>query len=224
MNTRQQEEKIKKVAKIVRELLISEHTGHDWWHILRVWNNARAIGKNEKVNMFIVELIALLHDLDDHKFKKEGESNEPLKAISILQNLQIEKSVVKEVIDIINNMGFRDGKNKDVKLNKEGQVVQDADRLDALGAIGIARTFATGAEFKHPLHNPESHIKKLKKLSQILQNKDKYEKTSINHFYEKLLLLKDFIHTKTAKKIAVNRHKYMVSFLKQFYAEWDGLK
>jgi len=221
MNSTQENRIVATVAKEVKKQMLNESTGHDWWHVLRVWNNAKLISKNGKANSFVINLAAILHDLDDHKFKK-NKSDAPIQTIKILTLAQVPVEVEKQVVAIIKSISFKGGSNKDVPLSIEGKVVQDADRLDALGAIGIARAFATGAHFKQSIHNPDSHINYAKNLEQVLAISGTYEKTSINHFYEKLFLIRKLMHTKQAKKIAKKREAFMKEFLKQFYAEWDG--
>ena len=206
---------IEKTKKYVKEKLEGEGSGHDWWHIVRAYNNAKDIAertKNEEkqeIDIFVVELGALLHDVADHKF---GYSDADRKTIitDFLGNLEVEEKIINHVIYIANNISFKGGKNKHKMKTIEGMIVQDADRLDAIGAIGIGRAFAYGGYKKRIMYNPEDKRK-------IEEKED-----TINHFYEKLLLLKDKMNTKIGYEKALNRHKFMESFLDQFYNEWDG--
>jgi len=206
---------IEKTKKYVKEKLEGEGSGHDWWHIVRAYNNAKDIAertKNEEkqeIDIFVVELGALLHDVADHKF---GYSDADRKTIitDFLGNLEVEEKIINHVVYIANNISFKGGKNKHKMKTIEGMIVQDADRLDAIGAIGIGRAFAYGGYKKRIMYNPEDKRK-------IEEKED-----TINHFYEKLLLLKDKMNTKIGYEKALNRHKFMESFLDQFYNEWDG--
>lgn len=214
----QKEEIIRKTADYVKSILADENSGHDWWHISRVWNNAINIGNNEGVDMYVVELAALLHDIADWKFN-EGDINKGVKVSKEwLESLYVEENVIQYVCDIVKNISFKGAEVKNLINTKEGMVVQDADRLDAIGAIGIARTFAYGGHAGRVMYNP--NIK-----PQLHDTFEKYKANNsptINHFYEKLLLLKDMLNTESAKKIAENRHKYMEGFLDEFYAECNG--
>jgi len=210
---------IENTIKFVKEKLKGDSSGHDWWHIHRVWNLAKAINKNEKGNLFVIELGALLHDIADWKFH-ENEKDGLNEVVDFLKTQEVEDEVIKQVIYIIENVSYKGAGVKDKMNTIEGMVVQDADRLDAIGAIGIARTFAFGGKFGNEMHNPNSEIVMHENFDQYKNSKG----TTINHFYEKLLLLKDRINTKTAKIIADERHSYMETFLKQFYDEWNSLK
>ncbi len=202
----------------VKERLNKEGTGHDWWHIERVWNNAKAIYRTEKVNKFIVDLGVLLHDVGDRKVINKEEDDYSIAENFLIQN-QISTDIVEEIMFIIKNMSFSQSlNNKANKRSKEFQVVQDADRLDALGAIGIARLFAYGGSKHRPLYDP---TKKPQKID-TKENYKKMESSSFHHFYEKILLLKDLINTKSAKKIAQKRHQYLKDYMKQFLLEWEG--
>ena len=216
-----QKEIISKTADFVRSVLKDAEGGHDWFHIERVWKNAKHIAEHEDVDLFIVELGALLHDIADAKFYDGDENIGPEKAERFLKSIGIERSVIDHIKNIIRNISYKSGldtKNTKRFSSKEMQVIQDADRLDAIGAIGIARTFNYGGFKNREIYNPE--IK-----PEINLTKEAYKKSTaptINHFYEKLLLLKDQMNTEAGKKIAENRHKYMEDFLEQFYKEWDG--
>ncbi len=204
----------------VKETLKDAEGGHDWFHILRVWNNAKLIAQHETVDTFIVELGALLHDIADSKFHNGDESIGPKVAREFLEGQQIDNATIIHIENIITNISYKGG-NFNQKFNSpELDVIQDADRLDAIGAIGIARCFNYGGFKDRTLYNPE--IKPNLNLT-----KDEYKKSNsptINHFYEKLLLLKDRMNTITGKKIAEERHQYMETFLQQFYDEWNGEK
>ncbi|GAB3531450.1 HD domain-containing protein [Pontibacter brevis] len=218
--TPQQEEIIAATAAYVKELLSGEGSGHDWWHIYRVWNNAKSIAPHEDADMYVVELAALLHDIGDHKFHNGDETVGPRMAREWLQQHEVEGETIDHICEIIKDLSFKGAGTSSVMKTTEGCVVQDADRLDAIGAIGIARTFAYGGHKNRELYNP--HIK-----PELHDSFEKYKASTaptINHFYEKLLLLKDRMHTDTARQLAEARHRYMESFLEQFYAEWEGEK
>ncbi|NEM98904.1 HD domain-containing protein [Pontibacter burrus] len=207
-----------KTEAYVKNLLTGEGSGHDWWHILRVWNNARTIALNEQADLFKVELAALLHDVGDHKFHNGDETVGPRMAEDWLTKLQVNPDIIEHVTTIIKELSFKGAGTSSRMSSIEGCIVQDADRLDAIGAIGIARTFAYGGHKNREIYNPE--------ISPELHNSfEAYKKSTaptINHFYEKLLLLKDRMHTQTAKQLAEQRHRYMELYLEQFYAEWQG--
>lgn len=212
---------IPNTINFVKNELIGAEGGHDWFHIERVYKNAKLIAKNELVNILVVELAALLHDIADSKFHDGDESIGPKKAQDFLIAQNVDTVTVTHVINIIANMSFSKNLDNTVKFNSlELQVVQDADRLDAIGAIGIARAFNYGGFKNRSIYNPD--IKPVLNLT-----KEAYKKSdapSINHFYEKLLLLKDKINTATGKKIANQRHLFMELYLTQFYDEWNGEK
>ncbi|MBI9040351.1 HD domain-containing protein [Lutibacter sp.] len=202
----------------VKDTLKNAEGGHDWFHILRVWSNAKLIAKNENVDEFIVELGALLHDIADSKFYNGDETIGPKMARSFLENEKVDNAVIAHVENIISNISYKGGNFHQTFQSPELDVVQDADRLDAIGAVGIARCFNYGGFKNRPLYNPEISPK----LNQTKEEYKNSEAPTINHFYEKLLLLKDKMNTKTGKKIAENRHNYMETFLQQFYNEWEG--
>ena len=211
---------IKSAENFVRELLSKEGTGHDWWHVERVRNNAKLILKSEKADSFIIDLALLLHDVGDRKVIKKAEDDYSI-AENFLNKHKLSEKIIDEVMFIIKNMSFSKSlNNKRSSATKEFYIVQDADRLDALGAIGIARAFAYGGSKSRPLYDPT------KKAQSIKTTKDyqKLNSSTFHHFREKLLLLKDLMNTKTAKKIARARHDYMKTYLRQFLAEWDGKK
>ncbi|MBD0831385.1 HD domain-containing protein [Aestuariibaculum sediminum] len=211
---------IEKTKTFVKDTLKNAEGGHDWFHTLRVYNNAVLIAKSEPVNLFIVQLGALLHDIADSKFHDGDETVGPKMAREFLFKQNVDSSIIEHVVKIIENISFKGGNEAQKFKSAELNVVQDADRLDAIGAIGIARCFNYGGFKNRGLYDPE--IK-----PNLNMSKAEYKAStapSINHFYEKLLLLKDRMHSKTAKKIAAERHDFMVQYLDQFYNEWNGLK
>lgn len=217
MNTKQKNI-IKKIETIVKKEFISESTGHDWFHADRVRNTAREIAKQEKnVDLFTIELASLLHDIADWKFNP-NESQGMEKARQILIKFDLDETTITQICHIIENISFKGAEVENKMNSKEGFIVQDADRLDALGAIGIARTFAYGGRAGREIYNP--HIKPVKHTS--FKHYKKNTSPTINHFYEKLLLLKDRMNTKPAKKIAQERHRFMEQFLDRFYNEVSG--
>lgn len=194
--------------------------GHDWFHIERVYKNALLIAQDENCDLTVVKLAALLHDIADSKFHDGDECIGPKMAREFLKSLNASEEVITHVINIIENISFKGGNFEKKFTSKELEIVQDADRLDALGAIGIARAFNYGGFKNRPLYNPAIQ-------PNLNMSKDEYKNSSaptLNHFYEKLLLLKDKMNTETGKQIAEKRHTYMQNFLSQFYAEWDGEK
>ena len=202
----------------VKKELENAEGGHDWFHIERVYKNAILISKTEKVDSFIVSLGALLHDIADSKFYNGDEAIGPKKASDFLNYKKVPEDVIAHVIKIIENISFKGGNKKQQFFSNELAVVQDADRLDALGAIGIARCFNYGGYKNRKLYDPD--IKP--NLNMTPEEYKNSNSPTINHFYEKLLLLKNKINTTTGKQIAENRHLYMESFLAQFYSEWNG--
>ncbi len=211
---------ILKTIDFVKVTLSDAEGGHDWWHIYRVWKTAKHIAKNEEVDMLIVELGALLHDIADSKFHAGDEEIGPRKAKMFLEFLQVEDEVIIHVVNIIDNISFKGGKLTQKFKSPELDVIQDADRLDALGAIGIARTFNYGGFKGRTIYNPE--IKP--NLNLTREEYKNNEAPTVNHFYEKLLLLKDRMNTLTGRKMAEERHAFMLTYLDQFYKEWDGEK
>ena len=207
------------IAFVKKELKNAEG-GHDWFHIARVFKNTLLISKDEKVDIFIVSLAALLHDIADPKFYNGDETIGPKIASEFLKKQQVSNSIIDHVLHIIKHISFKntfDEKGLNF-TSKELEVVQDADRLDAIGAIGIARCFNYGGYKDRALYNP-------KIAPNLNMTKEEYKHSdapTINHFYEKLLLLKDEMNTAAGKKIAIERHQYMEQFLKQFYDEWNG--
>lgn len=211
---------LKKTENFVKNALAGEGTGHDWWHIERVLNNARLINKTEKADAFVIELAVLLHDVGDRKVIKQEEDDYTI-AENFLKKQKVDNKVIEQVMFVIKNMSFSKSLNsKKVDVSKELYVVQDADRLDAIGAIGIARAFAYGGSKERPLYDP---TKKAQKINST-KNYRKLNSSTFHHFEEKLLLLKDLMNTKTARKIAEKRNEYMRKYLEQFLAEWNGKK
>jgi len=213
------QEIIERTIAFVKHELQNAEGGHDWFHIERVWQNAKAIAANMQVNILVVELGALLHDIADSKFNNGDESIGPAKAGQFLQSLEVDATVIQHVTDIISNISFKGGNFKSSFKSVELDVVQDADRLDALGAIGIARAFNYGGYKGRELYNPAI-------LPNLNMSKEEYKNSTaptINHFYEKLLLLKERMNTNAGRKLAGERHRFMETFLHQFYAEWQGL-
>ncbi|MBP1840482.1 HD domain-containing protein [Formosa algae] len=214
------EQQIQATIDFVKQQLEGAEGGHDWFHIERVYKNAKLIAKTENVDMFVVELGALLHDIADSKFHDGDETVGPKVASTFLKEIQVEHATIEHVICIIENISFKGGHFEATFSSAELDVVQDADRLDAIGAIGIARTFNYGGFKNRAIYDPEI-------TPNLNMTKAEYKASTaptINHFYEKLLLLKDKLNTETGKKIAAQRHDYMVGFLDQFYAEWNGDK
>jgi len=202
----------------VQQELANAEGGHDWFHIERVYKNALIIAEDEDVNIEIVALGALLHDIADAKFHQGDETVGPKKAQQFLQQQNVEPATVEHVIKIIENISFKGGNFQQQFHSKELAIVQDADRLDALGAIGIARTFNYGGFKNRKLYDPAISPK----LNMTKEEYKKGDNPTINHFYEKLLLLKDRMNTQKGKQIAQERHLFMEKFLEQFYAEWDA--
>ncbi len=215
------QELIKKTKIFVRETLANAEGGHDWWHIYRVWKNAKAIAAHEQVDTLVVELAALLHDIADSKFHEGDEEIGPRMAGEFLAKNGVESAIILHVQHIIRNMSFKAGFDPAQLADRsiELQVVQDADRLDAMGAIGIARAFSYGGFKNRELYNPEIR-------PNLRMSKDEYKNSTaptINHFYEKLLLLKNLFNTDKGKKMAEGRHLFMLTYLEEFYAEFEGL-
>lgn len=209
---------IEQTITYVKTELEGAEAGHDWFHIERVYKNALNLLKTETANQQVVILGALLHDIADSKFHNGDETIGPKKAMDFMSTIAITDEVKQHVVKIIENISFKGGNFEKTFQSKELEIVQDADRLDAIGAIGIARTFNYGGYKNNGLYDPEIQPK-LKMTKEEYKN---HKGTTINHFYEKLLLLKDLMNTETGKKMAENRHQYMEGFLEQFYNEWNG--
>lgn len=212
------EDIIQETARFVQTRLKDAESGHDWWHIQRVWSNTKLILQTEEADVLVCELTGLLHDIADSKFHDGDETIGPRIAGEFLQTVGLDVERIEQVQAIILNMSFKASLGERSFHSKELEIVQDADRLDAIGAIGIARAFTYGGFKNREIYNPgipvEQHL-----------TKEAYKNTTaptINHFYEKLLLLKDKMNTATGKKIAEGRHHFMEDFLQQFYGEWNG--
>lgn len=208
---------VNKTILFVKETLKNAEGGHDWWHIYRVWKTSKHIAKTENVNLLIVELWALLHDIADSKFYDWDENIWPRKAREFLESINVDEEIIIHIEKIVSNISFKWGRHSQNFKSLELDVVQDADRLDAMWAIGIARTFNYGWHKNREIYNPE--IK-----PNLEMTKEEYKNNTaptLNHFYEKLLLLKDRMNTKTWKEIATNRHKYMEGYLEEFFREWE---
>jgi len=209
-----------KTITFVKNTLANAEAGHDWFHIERVYKTAQTINTTEKANDLIVALAALLHDIADSKFNGGDEEIGPQKAGDFLASIDVATEVINEVKLIIKNLSFKASFGEITYASKELDVVQDADRLDAIGAIGIARAFTYGGFKNRVLHDPAIQ-------PNLNMTKEEYKNTTaptINHFYEKLLLLKDLMKTETGKTMAQQRHSFMLSYLEQFSAEWEGKK
>jgi uncharacterized protein len=212
-------EVISKTMEYVKKELEGGYSGHDWWHIVRVRNNAMKISSAEKgADPFVVELAALLHDIADWKFHGGDEKASSRAAQEWLSSQNVSGTTIATVCRAIDEVTFKGAGVKTVPSTLEGKIVQDADRLDAIGAIGIARAFAYGGKIGAEIYNP--------KMKPVLHKSFGAYKSkrgpTINHFYEKLLLLKELMNTDTAKRLAEERHEYMKEFLERFYGEWEG--
>lgn len=211
---------IENTIEFVKRQLQNAEGGHDWFHIERVYKNSLLIAKEENCDLLIVQLGALLHDIADSKFHNGDENVGSKTARTFLENQKVEENIIQHVIDIIENISFKGGNFNKKFTSIELEIVQDADRLDAIGAIGIARTFNYGGFKNRAIYDPNI-------APNLAMTKEEYknsENPTLNHFYEKLLLLKDKMNTKTGKKLAEKRHKFMQLFLEEFYAEWNGGK
>lgn len=209
---------INRTIDFVKDQLSGAEGGHDWWHIYRVWKMALRLAREEKANLYVVNLGALLHDIADAKFYGGDEEIGPRKAETFLQSAGTGRAVIDQVLFIIRHVSFKNRHELPGILPIELQIVQDADRLDAMGAMGIARAFSYGGfkgrVFYDPAIKPNPN-----------QSKEEYKAAkapTINHFYEKLLLLKDMMNTPAGKQMAARRHRFMEAYLEQFYAEWEG--
>ncbi len=211
---------ISKTIIFVKDKLEKAEGGHDWFHIERVYKNAMLIAQNEACDEQLVKLGALLHDIADSKFYDGDETVGPATARIFLESENVDEATIDHVVKIIENISYKGGNFEKTFTSIELDIVQDADRLDALGAIGIARTFNYGGFKNRTLYDPEI-APNTKMTKEEYKNNDA---PTLNHFYEKLLLLKDKMNTDSGKKIAEERHRYMEGFLSQFYAEWEGEK
>ncbi|SEQ19566.1 HD domain-containing protein [Flavobacterium urocaniciphilum] len=209
---------IQNTINFVKNQLAHAESGHNWFHMERVYNNSLLIAKEETCNIEVVQLAALLHDIADSKFHNGDETVGPKVARTFLESENVSEETINHVVLIIENISFKGGNFEKKFTSKELEIVQDADRLDAIGAIGIARTFNYGGFKNREIYDPEI-------APNLNMSKEEYKNSTaptINHFYEKLLLLKDKMNTETGKKIAQQRHDFMESFLEQFYKEWNG--
>ena len=209
---------ITQTVAFVKDALQNAEAGHDWFHIERVFKNTQAINLKEKGDWSTVALAALLHDIADSKFHDGDEELGPHKAGEFLKEIGVEAGIIEHVQQIIRNMSFKASFDTITFHSKELDIVQDADRLDAIGAIGIARAFTYGGYKNRVMYDPSI-------APNLHMTKDEYKNTTaptINHFYEKLLLLKDLMKTETGKQMAEQRHQFMLDYLEQFYAEWEG--
>ena len=205
------------VATYVEQKLSGEGSGHDWWHIVRVRNRAKNLALAEGGDSFICQLAALVHDLvDDKLVADEGLALTEVR--DLLTRLGVRSDQTDQVLAIIQAISYKGGSQNHLDLTLEGQIVQDADRLDAMGAIGVARTMAYSGYHGRVIHDPEVAVRQ----NMTLEEYRSHQGTAITHFYEKLLLLKDLMNTKTAQELAKRRHAFMEAYLEQFFAEWDG--
>lgn len=209
------EEIVRDTAIMVKDKLKNEGSGHDWYHIERVWRTALSLAKQEKANSFIVEMAALLHDLIDEKLVKD--TSQAMEEVEYwLEGAGVSSKDSERIIDIIQSVSYKGGNNSRF-LTLEGQVVQDADRLDAIGAIGIARTFAYAGSKGHLLFDPELTVRETMTEKEYREGKT----SAVHHFYEKLLKLKDLMNTEAGKELAEERHQFMEDYLVQFFQEWS---
>lgn len=220
MLSNRQKEALKQTENFVYHLLKEDASGHDWWHIHRVRNLAKTIAVQEKeaANPFIYEMAALLHDVADEKINHNSESGEKILS-DWLHTLKLEKKEKEAILKISLNLSYKGGTNKTTLTSIEGKIVQDADRLDALGAVGIARTMAYTGAHGRLIHDPNAPSSR---ENLTLEQYRSDEGTAVMHFYEKLFKLKDLMNTSTGRKIASKRHDYMKNYLKEFYEEWEG--
>ena len=204
------------VATYVEQKLSGEGSGHDWWHIVRVRNMAKNLALAEGGDSFICQLAALVHDLvDDKLVADEGLALAEVR--DLLIRLGVKSDQTDQVLAIIQAISYKGGSQNHLDLTLEGQIVQDADRLDAMGAIGVARTMAYSGYHGRVIHDPEVAVRQ----NMTLEEYRSQQGTAITHFYEKLLLLKDLMNTKTAQELAKRRHAFMEAYLEQFFAEWE---
>jgi uncharacterized protein len=209
---------VERTAAFVRERLSGEATGHDWWHVYRVWRTAVEIGREEGADLFVVQLAALLHDIADAKFHDGDHEIGPRTAAAWLRSLEVDEDTVEHVAAIVRGVSFKGAGVATPMASREGMAVQDADRLDALGAIGIARAFAYGGFRGQMLHDPEA----APTLHATAEEYAARRGSTVNHFAEKLLLLRERMNTETGRRIAASRHRFMEEFLREFFEEWEG--
>ena len=209
---------IEKVAHQIEEKFFGEGTGHDWYHIERVWKTAKHIAVKEGADSEITQLGALLHDIADHKFHDNADELAETSTREILSDAGYTDEIIEKVLHIVHNCSFKGGVGENKMKTLEGYIVQDADRLDAIGAIGIARTFAYGGKKGNMIYDPKVKPQEYETAEAYKNSKGH----TINHFYEKLLKLKDLMNTETGKELATQRHQYLEGFLNQFYKEWNS--
>ncbi len=217
MDTIQQKQVLQNTRNFVKQTLENAEAGHDFWHILRVLKLSEKIAQSEGGDIFIIQLGALLHDIADSKFHNGDETIGPKIAREFLDTQQINKETIDHIVKIIENISFKNSFEGQKFTSKELEIIQDADRLDAIGAIGIARAFVYGGHKNNPIFNPDLKVN-------LNMSKEEYKKgdtSTINHFYEKLLKLRDMMNTGTGKQLAIKRHNFMEDFLKEFYEEWE---
>lgn len=212
------EEIIDAVVAHIKQEFSGEATGHDWYHIERVWKNAKLIQAKEGGDLFVIELGALLHDIADHKFVEHADEEAEKRTRELLGSLRVSEETILSVLHIVHNCSFKGGIGENKMKTLEGLIVQDADRLDAIGAIGIARTFAYGGKAGNMIYDPSIQPTNFKSAEEYRTKRTH----TINHFYEKLLQLKDGMNTTTGLQLAYQRDAFMRSFLEQFYSEWEG--
>ncbi len=215
----EQEKIIEKTKDFIREKFEGESSGHDWWHIYRIWRNSMAIGKEEGANMYVVQLGALLHDIADYKFHGGDFTAGPKAAREYLEKSNVDQTTINHVCEIVESISFKGAGAEKPMKTQEGKIVRDADRLDAMGAIGIAGCFAYGGHKRNAIHLPNIKPQLHKTAKEYLTRQN----SQINHFHEKLLLQKDLMLTQAGKRIAEGRHQYMLKYLEQFNNEWEGL-
>lgn len=212
---------VEKTHQYVREKFADESNGHDYWHIHRVWQMARRIAEQEgRGDMLVVELAALLHDIADWKFHDGDEKAGPKAARAWLETLQLDEDKIQHIENIVRHISFKGAGVRPKLATIEGQIVHDADKLDAIGAIGIARTIAYGSSKGWTLYDPAKQVVEHETAESFMRS----EGPVINHFYERTLLMKDRMFTQTGRQIAEHRHAYVEEFLREFYAEYDGEK
>jgi uncharacterized protein len=211
---------IENTINFVKETLQGAEAGHDWFHVERVWKTAKTIAKTEKADEVTVELASLLHDIADAKFHDGDEEIGPVKAKAFLLSAGLDENYANHIANIIRNISFKGGQTTATIDGIELAIVKDADRLDAIGAIGIARAFHYGGYKNRELYNPAIPPQKNMSPEQYRSS----TAPTINHFYEKLLLLKDLMHTETGRQMAQKRHDFMLAYLEEFYEEWNGGK
>ncbi len=215
---------INETTQFVKDRLKNAESGHDWFHIQRVYNNSILIfnkftTNNSNIDLLVIKLGALLHDIADHKFHNGNDKIGGEVAREFLENQSVDKTIIDKVCYIIDNISFKGSGNNTAKMESlEGQIVQDADRLDALGAIGVARAFSYGGYRNRSMYDPDEKPK----LGMNWEEYKKHKGNTINHFYEKLLLVKDMMNTESGKELAQKRHDYMLDFIEKFMADWNG--